>query len=74
MLRAVDAVTNDVVGGSLADTVTLKCSIKGVPNKSVVDSGAGVSLMTNGVFKQIPGAKLLPADKNLKDASQNDIK
>ena len=74
VLRSVDAVTNEVVGGRLADTVSLKCAIKGVQFSSIVDSGAGVSLMTNGVFKRIPNASLSPADKALKDASHNDIK
>ena len=74
MLRSVRADTNEVVGGIFADTVTLRCFIKDVPSNGVVDSGAGPSLMTNGMFRKIPNGKLSPADKTLKDASHNNIK
>ena len=74
MLRSVSAETNEVVGGIFADTVTLRCYIRDVPTNSVVDSGAGPSLMTNGMFSKIPKGKLSPADKTLKDASHNNIK
>ena len=74
MLRSVCAETNEVVGGIFADTVTLRCYIRDVPTNSVVDSGAGPSLMTNGMFSKIPKGKLSPADKTLKDASHNNIK
>ena len=62
------------MGGSLADTVTLKCHIKGVPSNGVLDSGAGCSLTTSGFIAKVPNVKLTPADKILKDASHNEIK
>ena len=57
VLRSVNA-ENKVVGGSLADTVTLKCHIKGVPSNGVLDSGAGCSLTTSGFIAKVPNVKL----------------
>ena len=59
--------------GNFAEVVTLRCSLKGVSLNCMVDSGAGCSLITKGVLQRIPNVKLSPADKTLKDASQNII-
>ena len=40
----------------------------------MVDSSAGPSIMTKGMFAKILSGKLSPADKKLKDASHNNIK
>ena len=74
MLRSVSQGVNEIVWGNFAETVTLKCKIKDAPFNCMVDSGAGCSLLTKGAMERIPNAILSPADRILKDASQNVIK
>ena len=64
---------NKIAFKNFAETVTLGCQVKGVKSNSLLDSGAGCSLMTKEVFDRIPGGTLSPADRTLRDASHNDI-
>ena len=64
---------NEVVVGNSAESVTLKCRLKGTPLNCMVDSGAGCSLLTKEVLEKIPNTTLTAPDMILKDASQNVI-
>ena len=73
VLHSTSQEVNKIAFRNFAETVTLGCQVKGVKSNALLDSGAGCSLMTNDVYDRIPNAALSPADRTLKDASQNTI-
>ena len=57
-----------------AETVTIKCKLRGKNKNAMLDSGAGASMATKGALGGVANLQLRPADKTLVDASGNDIR
>ena len=55
------------------DSVSIQARLNDVNFNCLIDSGAGVSLVTKGIVKKLGISKLQPPDKILKDASGNKI-
>ena len=73
-LESVNQGVNFITRGNFVESVTLNCRINGINFNSMVDSGAGCSLITKGMLRRLGAVKLKPPDRILRDASQNVIR